>query len=229
MIISRNGCIALIDSGIGGLALLKSLKSKFPNENYIYFADNDNMPYGNKSKSFIKKRVLEISKCLINNYHIKLIILACNTASISAYEYLSKQINCPIMALNLQELNIEDYLILCTKLTAKGYSYLNVKPINFAKVVENDYFNTPKLVKQIEKLMQNNTYKNVVLGCTHYELVSKLFEKVCPNINFIKPCERFSEVVKIPYNTNSKAGDILMLASLPTKSYIDKLWKIFNS
>ena len=81
----------------------------------------------------------------------------------------------------------------------------------------------------IEKLMQNNTYKNVVLGCTHYELVSKIFEKVCPNINFIKPCERFSEVAKITYNTNSKAGDILMLASLPTKSYIDKLWKIFNS
>ena len=218
MIMSRNGCIALIDSGIGGLALLKSLSRKFPNENFIYFADNEYMPYGNKSKTFIKKRVLEISKYLINNYDIKLIILACNTASVSAYEYLSKQINCPIMGLNLQDLNIQDYILLCTKLSAKGYSNLNVKPINFAKIVENEYFNKPKLIKQI-----------VVLGCTHYELVANLFEKVCPNINFIKPCELFIETIKIPYNTNSKAGDILMLASLPTKSYIDKLWKIFNS
>ncbi len=229
MIISRNNSIALIDSGVGGLALLKSLRAKFPKENYIYFADNEYMPYGNKSKSFIKKRVLEITKYLINNYDIKLIILACNTASVSAYEYLSKQVNCPIMGLNLQDLNIQDYVILCTKLSAKGYSNLNVKPINFAKVVENDYFNKPRLIKQLEKIMQNNIYQNVVLGCTHYELVANLFEKVCPNTNFIKPCEVFIETIKIPHNTNSKAGDILMLASLPTKSYIDKLWKIVNN
>ena len=81
MNIQRFAPIGVIDSGIGGLSLLKSLVSKYPNENYIYLADNLNMPYGNKSKKWIVSRICELINYLYDNFNVKLVILACNTAS----------------------------------------------------------------------------------------------------------------------------------------------------
>ena len=71
MNISRNSPIAVLDSGIGGISLLKNLAKKYPNENYIYLADNAYMPYGNKSKRAIQGRVEQLINYLYNNFNIK--------------------------------------------------------------------------------------------------------------------------------------------------------------
>ena len=227
MKISRNNCIALIDSGIGGLALLKALRTKYINENYIYYADNINMPYGNKTKSFIKNRIQEICNYLIDNYDIKLIILACNTASITCYN-LPKIFKVPIITLDLNEFNCVNCKILCTRLTSKCYPNLNTTPITLAKHIENDYFDKSKLTKKITKIMKENKCKNVVLGCTHYELVANLFEKVNNEVNYIKPCEILVEKINFPLNISERRGSLIIMASLPTKAYIDKIWKILK-
>ena len=72
--------IAIIDSGIGGMSVLKQLAHKFGG-NYIYYADNEFMPYGNKSKSEISKRVENVINFLFKHYQVSKVIIACNTAS----------------------------------------------------------------------------------------------------------------------------------------------------
>ena len=72
--------ICFFDSGIGGSTILKEVIKKLPNEDYIYYADSKNNPYGNKTK----KELFDIVCCVIDNlikYNPKLIVCACNTAT----------------------------------------------------------------------------------------------------------------------------------------------------
>ena len=84
--------IAILDSGIGGISILKQLIKKYKAGNYIYFADNQFMPYGNKDKVFVKDRVNEIIEFLKTRYKANKIIIACNTASTCLYGNLDKTI-----------------------------------------------------------------------------------------------------------------------------------------
>lgn len=235
MNINRNLPIAIIDSGIGGLSLLKEISQKYPNENYIYLADNQYMPYGNKSAKFIKTRLLELINQLYNTFDIKLVILACNTASITSLEYLNKHSPVKVMGLNIRGLTDtleSNYRVLCTKLSSKGYNDLNVYPCTrLAKDIEENIFDISTLNRKIKNVLNkaNITESNIILGCTHYELVASKFKALEPNKNFILPCREFVKDLHINKPNIGVKGDILMISTLATKSYIDKLWKIFKS
>ena len=73
--------IGIIDSGIGGLTVLEELVKILPNEKYLYVADQKYCPYSNLTTKFIKQRLLIICKYLVKR-NVKLIVIACNTASI---------------------------------------------------------------------------------------------------------------------------------------------------
>ena len=78
---NRNMPIGVFDSGLGGLTVLKALQKTLPNESFIYIGDTAHVPYGNKSKSSIIHYSTTLSNFLINTYNVKMIIVACNTAS----------------------------------------------------------------------------------------------------------------------------------------------------
>ncbi|MBQ7880871.1 MAG: aspartate/glutamate racemase family protein [Clostridia bacterium] len=232
MNISSKSPIALIDSGIGGLSLLKSLTKKYPNENYIYLADNQYMPYGNKSAKVLQNRLLELINFLYNDYSVKLVILACNTASASALAFLNKHSPVKVLGLNIANLFGDNTKIICTKLSAKCFKGLNTYPCpKLANDIEGNIFNKANLSKKIKRLLvkADISEDNIVLGCTHYELVGNIFAKVLPNKNFIYPCAEFVKNLKLTNPNTSSKGDVLMISTLATKSYIDKLWKIFKS
>ena len=84
-----NRPIGIFDSGLGGLTVLKELKMILPNESFIYFGDTAHLPYGTKSKETIIEYSMQICKFLINQ-NVKLIIVACNTASALSIEILEK-------------------------------------------------------------------------------------------------------------------------------------------
>ena len=75
-----NKKIGMFDSGIGGLTILKELKKLLPNEDYIYYADSKNNPYGEKSDTELMKIVTNIVDYLISR-DVKIIVIACNTAT----------------------------------------------------------------------------------------------------------------------------------------------------
>ena len=233
MNISRNSPIALIDSGIGGLSLLKSLVQKYPNENYIYLADNLNMPYGNKSKKWLASRLDELINYLYDSFNVKLVLLACNTASTTYLQQLNTGSPVKVIGLNLNNCVTIDYQILCTRLTSKNCGELNtcICP-RLASYIEDNIFDKKALKRYIKRMVGklDMDKQNLVLGCTHYELVASTFKTLLPNKNIILPCKKFVDDLKLDqHNTSNKVGDILMLSTLSTKSYIDKLWKIFRS
>jgi len=228
----RNAPIGVIDSGIGGLSLLKNLEKKYPNENYIYLADNFNMPYGNKTKRWIIGRVIELINYLHDSFNVKLVILACNTAS-SCLNEINKKSPVKVIGLDLNSYAVGDCMILCTKLTAKNNPNLNTYPCSkLASFIEDNIFDKKAITNHIKRLINkaNINEHNIILGCTHYELVLNEFKSLFANKHLILPCNEFVNRLNIDnYNISSIKGDILMISTLSTKSYIDKLWKILNS
>ncbi|MBQ3502861.1 MAG: hypothetical protein IJA72_04290, partial [Clostridia bacterium] len=134
--------------------MLKELAKSHPTENYIYFADNAYMPYGSKSARSIKVRLLHLCNYLVNEFNVKLIILACHTASAVGLDYLTKQLNVPIFGLNLDKWTIGEYRIICTKLTNKYYLNSNaVACNNLAKEIDDNYFDASILNRKIMNII----------------------------------------------------------------------------
>ena len=82
---NKNKSIAVFDSGVGGLTVYEKLKTILPNENYIYFGDLKNSPYGQKSKA----QLIEITSNIFNYFKsrdVKAVVMACNTTSANVYE-----------------------------------------------------------------------------------------------------------------------------------------------
>ena len=93
----RKQFVLVYDSGIGGLTTLSNLLKTAKGLNYIYFADTQNSPYGNKCKTKLQEIVINNIKALQNQYIISHIVLACNTATTITIDYLRKNLNIPII------------------------------------------------------------------------------------------------------------------------------------
>lgn len=85
------GSILVMDSGAGGISTLKVLRKILPYEDYIYFADNKNMPYGNKSRAFLAENAIAIIKKVSEDYALKMAVLACNTLTGAAVKILREE------------------------------------------------------------------------------------------------------------------------------------------
>lgn len=88
--ISKKGSIGVFDSGIGGVTVLKEILRILPNENYIYYSDSKNNPYGDKNDEEIFEICDDIVKKLLKQ-NCKVIVIACNTASAKAVSHLRKK------------------------------------------------------------------------------------------------------------------------------------------
>jgi glutamate racemase len=93
----NNRPVAFLDSGVGGIPYLVTLRKKLPRENYIYLADRKNFPYGEKSVDQLRDIVKESVQKLIDVHNPKMIILACNTASVSTLDDIRAWVNIPIV------------------------------------------------------------------------------------------------------------------------------------
>jgi len=203
--------VAIIDSGIGGLSVLNNLMSKFKCGNYIYYADNLNMPYGNKSKQFIAKRVKTIINELKEKYNVGLVIIACNTASsILKDEYIE----------GVKTLKFcRDRTYLATPLTKKVLNQNNViADSKLASLIEKNINNGYKLNQIVKNTINKHKlykYKEIILGCTHYELVYDLFKNNLKETNVI--CNSSYLIDDIIINHNEL--NLVILLSKQTNEY----------
>lgn len=88
--------IGVFDSGVGGLSVLKELVKLMPKENYIFVADQINVPYGEKTKKELEKETLKVCNFLVSK-NSKIIVAACNTATCYAIDFLRASIKIPIV------------------------------------------------------------------------------------------------------------------------------------
>lgn len=222
MLNCENETIAIIDSGIGGVAVLRELIAKFNAGNFIYFADNLYMPYGNKNKSWLTKRVKSIIKLLKEQYHVKHIIIACNTASTCINDNDFERVTTMVFD--------KSRTYFATNLTKKNLSGFNViDDGTLAKQIENHIFDEKQLNKMIKKhinMHKLNEMEELVLGCTHYELVKDIFQKHCSNSRVINNSEFILNNLNVAPNT--KELNIVVMLSKYDKSFEEKIRKLIK-
>jgi len=217
----RKFSVAIIDSGIGGISILKQLIAKFNSGNYIYFADNQYMPYGNKDKTFVKTRVEKIINYLKNEYKVEKIIIACNTASSSIYPNFDNSVE--LLTFNKHDIYLTTQL---TKNNLKGYNTISADDL--ASNIEKFIFKPKKMDKIIQEVVSKNNLQNFnsfVLGCTHYELVKDYFQKNCPNT---KISLNSTKIINKIENIKNKEFNIKIILSKYTKNYKNKIIKLLK-
>lgn len=219
MKLKENSVVGIIDSGIGGISILKQLINKFGYGNYIYFADNANMPYGSKEKEFIKDRVNEIINTLKSKYNASIIIVACNTAS----SLLNKKRKDDIMLLSFDKNKI--YLATpLTKFNLKGYKVIADETL--ANEIEQNIFNENELLQITKTHIKDlglSKIKNLCLGCTHYELIGKFFKKLLPKTQIEYNSDTIIKSIEME---KCKELNVVFLTSRKDENYTKTLRKI---
>ena len=189
--------IGIFDSGLGGLTVLKQIQHCLPFEDYIYFGDTAHLPYGSKSNDCIIDYSYNIANFLISK-NVKAIIIACNSASSVAKEYLQQQFDIPIFevitpsvehAVNVT--NNKRIGIIGTETTIKSKIY-SQKISNLDQSIYVEEIACPLFVPIIEESLSNHSIANIaaklylkkipkevdtlILGCTHYPLIKKTIQ-----------------------------------------------------
>lgn len=201
-----NRAIGMFDSGCGGLTVLKQYTKLMPNENFIYYGDTAHLPYGDKSPEKIIEYCDEIVKFLINK-NVKMIVIACGTASATAYEYLKNKYDIEIRNIIMptaESIKEENIGVIATQATIKSNAWEkaihtfspNTKITSvacplFVPIIENGLITnegTPYFIQEyVRKLsIQENKISSIVLGCTHYPLLKEKIQiEVGNNVQLI--------------------------------------------
>lgn len=198
--------IGIFDSGIGGLSILEKLLEVLPKENYLYYKDSKNCPYGNKTDEELLKITTDITSYL-EKRKVKLIVIACNTATTKCIKYLREKFPNIIFvgtepAIKVAcDKNYKNILVLATPVTIKSEAVTRLIKNNkknnqniylapcegLAKAIEdNDENKIKKILKEILKEYKNKKIDSVVLGCTHYSFVKEEILKELPNVELIE-------------------------------------------
>lgn len=200
--------IGIFDSGLGGLTVVKEIVKALPHENIVYLGDTARVPYGTRSKETIKKFSLEDANFLLGK-NVKCIIIACNTSSALAGEYLNKKISVPIFDVIAPALN--DALtrssknkigVIGTRGTVESNAY-KVKhqkacPL-FVPFIEEGEANSPALKLIVKEYLSSIKGKidTLILGCTHYPIIEKIITReIGENVFLINPGKSVANKVK---------------------------------
>lgn len=177
--------VGIFDSGIGGLTVLNKLSSKYKNNDYIFFGDRINIPYGEKSKKELFDLSSKIIDFLISN-EVDMIVIACGTVSSNCYkELLDKYKNINIVDIISPTVNyinnkkIDSILVIATSKTVDSHIFKNL--LKDKNVYEKacpflvDMIENNKDIK-LEECINDKKYDYVLLGCTHYPLIKDMIK-----------------------------------------------------
>ena len=249
--------IGFLDSGLGGISVLREALKIMPNENYIYFGDSKNAPYGTKTKKEIRDLTFNTVEFLLEK-GAKGIVVACNTATSAAVAELRLVYpDIPLVGIEpaikpAVELSKKGkILMMATPMTVKQdkFKYLlniykdkaDIVPIpceGLMEFVENGVFEGEELKAYLrEKLSgyDSSNTSSIVLGCTHYPFVSEAIKNVIGNdveiidggLGTAKEIKR-RLAVKDLLNDSQEKGKIEVYNSSDEERVIDVSWKLIN-
>ncbi|QED48838.1 glutamate racemase [Cytobacillus dafuensis] len=192
--------IGIIDSGVGGLTVVKEVMRQLPNEEIIYLGDTARCPYGPRPGDEVKEFTWEISNFLLTK-EIKMLIIACNTATAVALDEIRGHLPIPVLGVitpgaraAIKKTNNHTIGVIGTIGTIKSGAYEKaLKQINsrvkvhslacprFVPLVESGEYEgslAARIVKETLNPFKNNGMDTLILGCTHYPLLEPLVKKV---------------------------------------------------
>lgn len=221
----NNQPIGIFDSGIGGTSIWKEVVKLLPNENTIYLADSKNAPYGEKTADEIIELCIKNTELLILK-GCKLIIVACNTATTNAIDYLRKTYSIPFIGIEPAIKPAALYSktgaigILATKGTlssklfekttreyAKNITTIEQNGEGLVPLIEAGKLNSEELnllLSTYLKPMLKFNIDHLVLGCTHYPyLIPQITEILGPTVNIIDSGQAVAKQTKAILEINN--------------------------
>jgi glutamate racemase len=216
---SRNAPIAVFDSGVGGLSVLRAIRSELPYESILFLADQAHVPYGPRLLEEVQGFAESITRFLISQ-NTKLVTVACNAASAAALHHLRRVF--PAMPIVGMEPAVKPAAestrsgvvgVLATPATFQGALYASVLE-RFASGVTILQDTCPGLVNQIEagqldgdkaraileaalQPMLAQGIDTIVLGCTHYPFVIPLIQQIAgPQVRVVDPAPAVARQVR---------------------------------
>ncbi len=192
--------IAVFDSGVGGISVLRALLKEMPNENYWYYGDSKNAPYGTKSLEEVRGlTIAHVDHFLAEG--AKGIVVACNTATSAAVRILrQKYPNVPIIGIEpalkpaVYSKNHPNVIVMATPMTIREEKFHNLmeRYMDMANIIpmpcpglmeyiEHGDIKSKELEQFLEKLFEpfeKSKIDAVVLGCTHYPFISEELQRV---------------------------------------------------
>ena len=188
-----NRPIGIFDSGVGGLTVFNEIRKMLPNEDLIYFGDTARVPYGNKSAAIVQKYSIEIARFL-EMQNVKMIVIACNTASALALSKLRNEVRIPVIGVidpgvraAIKASPRGTIGVIGTKATVSSGVYQNRiqklrNTINviavpcplFVPIVEENLCKTKLAQEALEMYLSDFKQidiKALILACTHYPIL----------------------------------------------------------
>ena len=226
-----NRKIGVFDSGLGGLTAVKEIMSLFPNESIVYFGDTGRVPYGTRSKETILKYTYDDINFLLSR-DVKMIVIACGTASSAALPEIKTEFNVPIYgvvdsgAYEAARVTKNNKIgIIGTTATIKSGAYnkylaeYNNKVQTFEKacplfvpLVENGHFDTPVtelVVEEYLKDIKDAGVDTLILGCTHYPLLKSAISKYMGDgVTLVSPGEEVAKFLRRKITSDNAHSEI---------------------
>ena len=192
---TKDDYIAVFDSGVGGISVLRQLRKLMPEEKYIYYGDSANAPYGSRSTDEVRQLSLAVAEKLTTEYPVKALVVACNTATAAAIKTLRKQYP------NLIVVGIEPALklaadsfpggnlgVMATEVTLREEKFdalvhrfeenctvYKIPAPGVVNLIEAGKNDSPEMMNLLRQLLTPYVGKldALVLGCTHYPFVAR--------------------------------------------------------
>ena len=243
--------IGVFDSGLGGLSVLKEMMKVLPNEDFLFYEDSLNNPYGVKDE----EELLEITSKIVDyllDHDCKIIVIACNTATTCCMKALREKYPNTIFVGTVPAIkvaydnNYKNTIILSTPYTTKSKRVeellndytredqiiINISGENLANLIELDKHD--EIMELLHRLLDDYKDKadSLVLGCTHYSLIKAEINEVLPNTVLLDGCLGVANEVKHQleeHNLLENNSGFLEIVNSKSDDLIKRSYEILNN
>lgn len=221
--------IGVFDSGVGGLTVFREIARALPGEPLIYLGDSARVPYGTKSPATIVRYALEAARYLMSR-DVKMLVVACNTATAAALPVLQEQLSIPVIGVVEPGARAAVAVtsgvvgVIATEGTVRSKAYTKaIHALNpdieviesaaplFVPLAEEGWANTHVAREVAEIYLEpliDAGIDTLVLGCTHYPILRGTIEKVVgDNVRIVDSAETTAQTVKQALGASANLAD----------------------
>ncbi|MDI6800757.1 MAG: glutamate racemase [Thermodesulfovibrionales bacterium] len=214
----NNRPIGIFDSGIGGLTVFKEVSRMLPDEDIVYLGDTARVPYGIRSPETVMRYSFECADFLLKQ-NIKLLVVACNTASAISLQEIQRNVSIPVIGViepgaraAVRSTANKKIGVIGTEATIRSSAYLkaiklldeSIEAIGlpcplFVPLVEEGWTDgmiAKMIVERYLKNLKDTSVDTIVLGCTHYPLLKDVIQDVMGDVRLIDSAVETAKVVK---------------------------------
>ena len=255
MVYRKKDYIAVFDSGVGGISVLRQLRKLMPQENYIYYGDSANAPYGSRTTEEVRTLTLAAAEKLLTEYPVKALVVACNTATAAAIEVLrEKHRDLIVIGIEPAVKLAADHFpggrlgVMATEVTLREEKFdllvhrfdgnctiVKIPAPGLVRLIEAGKADTPETDALLQSLLGPYVGKldALVLGCTHYPFVSRRIGKVLgPQTMLLHGGKGTARETKRRLEKagllSDGPGRIEIISSDPTPASVELSWKLLN-